>query len=143
MYDADFRIIKHFKQNEITDTGATIEDVNFRLIVAYDHLRSMINRPVKFVKNGFTTGNHHSKQHSAGLAGDCIINDKNTDTLQIAQIVECALESGFRGIGIYWNGSMYSYHLDLRDKYSFWTGIKNNPGDEWKYDTLFVDPAKL
>ena len=44
-----------------------------------------------------------------------------------------ALQWGFHGVGVYWNGECYSVHLDKRRDLAMWYAIKKAPGKEWKY----------
>jgi hypothetical protein len=134
--------IKYFTPTEITDTGAALEDVQAALIVRYDYFRKLLGRAVCFCPNGLTTGNHKSPLHPAGEAGDASFREKD-GPVNVTNVVKAALQAGFRGIGVYYNGTAYSIHLDLRSEYGFWTGFKGHRESTWNFRSLIVDPATL
>jgi hypothetical protein len=138
-----FNLIHHFTAGEVEATGARISDVNFRLLLAYDTYRGILGVPVQFVKDGIITGEHAKNPgpHKDGIAGDsCFLKS----TPAIETIFRAGLQSGFRGIGIYWNGKAYSVHLDLREQFAFWSATKKKDGS-WNYGKLLnlIDPRKL
>ena len=140
---SDFTVhgIVDFSPSEIEATGAKLTDIKLPLMVAFQRFRSLMGRRVKLIFNGLTTGHHKSPLHPGGLAGDFYF-DPREGPVKILLVFKAALEAGFKGIGVYWNGKSYSFHFDLRPKYAFWCGTKK-PGQEWDYDKLIVDPKDL
>jgi hypothetical protein len=134
----EFKLIKHFKPEEITKTGCTLESVSYELIMAYDAFRDKLGHPVCFVKNGFTTGDHKSKYHKSGEAGDSTIRCVSN----FQKIFKCALDAGFKGIGFYYNHNTasFSFHFDIGKDYRFWKGIKNVGSQVWEYSDLILGP---
>ena len=132
----EFKLIKHFRPEEITATGARLSGVQLELLLKYDEFRDGIGLPVFFVPNGLTTGDHKSPYHKAGLAGDCIIKG----AINHQTVFRTALNCGFKGIGFYWNGKLFSFHLDIGDDYRFWKGIKTGTQKTWAYSELVRPP---
>ena len=130
----DFVNIKYFTSNEIEATGANIKDVQYELIHSLDRLRVLIGKPIKLQFNGLTTGKHKAKEHPNGLACDIYIIDLSAE--DAVKVSLMAASVGFRGIGIYWNGKMWSFHLDLRKTFTTWYGGKPLPGYSWNYKEL-------
>ncbi len=130
----EFRLIKHFKPEEVEKTGCTLDSVNFKLLETYDNFRDMLGLPVSFVKNGFTTGDHKSPYHKAGKAGDCAISGK----YNFQTVFKCALKAGFKGIGFYKNenNNSYSFHFDIGNDYALWKGRKKVGSQVWEYSDL-------
>jgi len=142
MKEDDFKAIPFFPEKEICATGARLEDVQLETIQALQVWRVMINRTVHLQFNGLTSGEHKAIQHSRGLAVDCFLSQKEggTNDFRVMSIHAMqALEAGFKGIGIYWNGLMYSYHFDL-GPYRFWSASKKQGENAWNYKTLLCDP---
>ena len=49
------------------------------------------------------------------------------------------LRAGFRGIGFYKNErGVFSYHLDIRHKHTFWRGYKEDGRRSWTYGDLVI-----
>lgn len=134
MQARDFEQVKYFTQQEIESTGANIDDVQYVLIEKLSELREAIDRPIKLQKNGITSGKHSAIEHKAGLAIDFYIADLND--YDVVKVILIASEIGFKGIGVYWNGRMWSFHLDLRPELKTWLGTKNEPGYAWEYKQL-------
>ncbi|GEM_PF-2089285 len=136
--------IKHFTAEEIEATGADIAKVQLSLVVAMDRFRGYLGRPFNLIKDGMTTGKHKAPEHPSGLAVDGFVPglDGITSPITAEDVLKCAVKAGFHGIGIYWNGLIYSFHLDLRPEYSFWTGTKKPGGGSWEYGKLIIDPRK-
>ena len=102
--------------------------------------RVIIDRRVGLLLNGMTTGDHKAPEHPAGLAVDGYFFPAD-GAVEVGDIVKAALEAGFHGIGVYWNGVQFSFHLDLRPTYNFWYGSKEAPGvGSWKFSSLFITP---
>ena len=112
-----------FTKKEIEDTGASIESIDkhsFRKLIL---LRKTLNKPIKLLYNGMTTGRHKSKGHPLGKAYDITTGEED-----YYKVFKCAIDAGFKKIGVYWNGSAYSYHLEDAEKCSFWSGTKEKFG---------------
>lgn len=139
MLEENFSEIKYFTADEIKKTGADIKDVQLKTIMAIDQYRKFIGQPVYLADNGITSGGHKAEEHPKGLAIDNYVKREITAD----QAVKCALMAGFRGIGVYWNGIMYSFHFDLREKFEFWTGKKVLGGPSWTYGRLIIDPRHM
>ena len=80
-----------------------------------------------------------------GMAVDIAFREED-GAVDIQEIFICALQAGYTGIGIYWNGIAWSFHFDLRPIYAFWTAVKGHREIAWIYrpllsqnpDNLFV-----
>jgi len=105
--------LKYFTYEEMTATGADIDDVKAVLMLSLDHFRKNIGTPVKLLKNGLTTGKHaKNSQHYLGGAADVYFRmwPKTLNT-----VVELAADAGFSGICLNGtNGKYVTIHLDLR-----------------------------
>lgn len=135
--------IKYFTPEEFESTGAILDHVQLQLALAMDRFRGYMGRPFALIKHGMTTGKHKAPEHATGLAVDGYVPrlDDPHDNIKAEDVFKDALLAGFRGIGVYWNGRIYSFHLDLRPDFSFWTGNKPSPGaGDWKYGKLVNDP---
>ncbi len=126
---------------DITGTGAALDSVNLFLILKVDEFAKRCPYPVVLLPNGLTTGIHRSTWHPRGLAVDLAF-DVDPATVKIYDLWKLAIECGFTGVGVYWNGTAYSMHLDLRPHVAFWSGRKAQRG-RWNYGGVFQDPAKL
>ena len=133
--------IIHFSALEVEATGASLADVQVRLMISLQAFRVILDRRVGLVFNGMTTGSHKALEHTAGLAVDGYLYPGD-GPVAVGDIVKAALTAGFHGIGIYWNGKQFSFHLDLRQDYAFWSGIKSSPQAPggWVFDSLFFMP---
>lgn len=132
--------ISNFTPEEIENTGAKLQDVKILLMCALQQVRTGIGRKVRLLYNGLTTGNHKAKEHPEGKAVDFYLDvgDGPINSFTIILVVIHAIRSGFNGIGIYWNGTTYSFHLDLRpiECFALWVGFKNKRSEGWKYITI-------
>jgi len=135
----DFHYIKHFTAKEVKATGADITDVKFELMMALEKLRIILGRPMILLKNGLTTGSHKSPTHPQGQACDFYFTNSH-GAVFVNAVFKSIIKAGFKGVGIYWNGNLYSFHVDRREEYSFWSATKPEPGNPWKYGPLIVDP---
>lgn len=142
--DFETHLIENFTAKEVTDTGAALGDVQLNLMIALQRFRSLIKRRVKLIVNGMTTGKHKAIWHPQGLAADIYLLPED-GIVPINHIFKSALAAGFKGIGIYYNGVMYSFHLDLRLDLDWWGGYKNPKKGikDWKYYPLINDPSKF
>lgn len=136
----DFRL-RHVTARAVLDTGAPLDSVNLFLAIRADRFIGETGLPFVFMKNGLTTGIHRASWHPRGLAVDGAF-DCDQDRVRIYDVWKTAIECGFRGIGLYWNGTAYSLHLDLRPDLSFWGGAKRDRNDAWEYFSVFRDPRE-
>jgi hypothetical protein len=136
MTKSNFSMIKHFTEKEIKATGAEIADVDFFTIKKIDWVRMRCGLPITLPKNGITSGKHRSFYHKAGKAVDFYLIQE----IHFRQVIKFMLEAGFTGIGLYWNGKIYSYHGDTGNDYRFWKAIKVKK--EWVYSELIADPRQ-
>ena len=141
MKPEDFKKVRKFTQVEVERTGAKIEDVKAELIFGLDRVRLEVDRRIKPLKNGFTTGKHSSREHPDGKAVDFIFYEKDgvitQDTLYTLH--KAGLDNGFMGFGFYFNGRVWSFHLDRRKVYAAWTGRKSAPGKgSWVYKRMSI-----
>jgi len=142
MRKADFKKhhIDDFTPEEVELTGATLEGIQLRLMVSLQTFRTIMDRRVGLLVNGMTSGGHKAKEHFLGLAVDGFLYP-DEGPMDIDLIFKAALTAGCKGIGIYWNGIQYSFHLDLRPEYGFWSGHKvaKNMVKTWRYVSLLKD----
>lgn len=134
--------IDNFTPGEVEDTGANLADVQLETMIAIQKYRETIRRRVKLAFNGITTGKHKSPLHPGGKAIDSYLLPED-GPIKTLDILKAALKAEFTGIGIYWNGKLYSTHFDLRPNYALWSGIKNFGEKSWDYRSLIVDLTKL
>lgn len=139
--------VTNFTPKEVRATGASLGDVQMWLIKSFQKFRDDLtkrvghNVSVHLLYNGMTTGGHKSKYHPSGEAGDCYLGSE----ISPSDVFKSALNAGFKGVGIYWNGKIYSYHLDIGEDYRFWVGVKDPDGKKksWTFNGLIVDPKHL
>lgn len=136
--------IDNFTSYEVTSTGANLKDVQKETMICAQKFRLYVRRRVKLLHNGITTGNHKAAEHPRGLAIDGYLLPED-GFIDVHLIFKGALEAGFRGIGIYWNQVLYSFHLDLRKIRAHWTGVKDpkKKVHSWRFYSLLNDPAKI
>jgi len=135
--------IRDFTPQEVEDTGARLDDIRVSLMMGLQKYRDYIRRRVGLLKNGFTTGGHKAVWHPRGLAADSFLYPED-GPINVHQIFKGAVSAGFRGIGIYYNGTLYSSHFDLRPNLAYWGAWKNPKKGihEWQWVSLLNDPAK-
>lgn len=124
-----------FSPEEIAKTGARLEDVRLVLFVCLQNFRTALRQNISLLFNGLTTGFHVSPEHPRGEAVDFIISGD----IDIRRVVVLLIRAGFNGIGVYWNGQIYSFHADLRsvERFAIWTGVKDKPGaGPWQMKTI-------
>ena len=141
----ELKLFPKFSAKEITDTGANIAGIDYYSFKCLNSFRIEINRGVYFQEDGINSGAHDSKQHPEGKAFDIYFNEKHGAITYevIKQYFYIALACGFRRIGIYWNGKMYSMHLDTGPEYGFWIAAKGNKIKSWVYKPFLNDPKKI
>ena len=127
--------IHNFTAAEIEATGASLGDIQVRLMVTLQKLRTLVNRPVHLLYNGMTTGNHKSPFHKKGMASDFWVERSGYQ-----RTMKAMFEAGFTGIGSYWNGTAYSYHGDIGEPMRFWRC--RIWSDRRVYSELFADPKR-
>lgn len=132
--------IKHFTPDEVIKTGADLYHVQRKLISHLDLLRDFIGRSILLLPNGLTTGEHVSPYHRLGLAADIAFLDTQGPVF-IQTVFKLAIRVGFRGIGIYHNGTAYSFHLDLGEDNRYWAKYKRHGEFSFHTIPLIVDPA--
>lgn len=140
--DFDDSNIDNFTPKEIVTSGAELKDVKLETMIRIQKYRILIRRPVYIPENGITSGKHKAPWHPMGLAIDTWLHPKH-GPIKSLDVFKCALEAGFKAIGIYWNGKLWSFHFDLRPNYAFWCGVKKYGDKRWQYHTLINDPSKI
>jgi len=135
----DFLNLRDFSPADVIATGATIESVQADTLYCLQNYATACARVIKLIKNGLTTGSHNAKEHPDGKAVD-FYHSPDVSRADILGVVFKMICAGFNGIGIYFNGTIYSFHGDLRDKPTIWTGTKEKVGDPWKYNNIQLDP---
>lgn len=135
----DFEL-QHVRPKDILGTGAPLDSVNVFLAIKTDRFIERVGLPFQFLHNGLTTGIHRATWHPRGLALDGAFNT-DQDLVKIYDVWKIAIECGFHGIGLYWNGTAYSLHMDLRPRLAFWGGTKV-AGGPWSYFSVFQDPRQ-
>lgn len=138
MKTSDWPKVRHFTAAEIAATGADPKDVDYEAMLMLDRFRGILGCGVYLFAGGVTTGSHKSKGHKEGRAFDCYLKEKRN----FKAVLGAAVKAGFTAIGVYWNGTAYSFHLERDpDQVRLWTGKKKKPGDAWTYGQLLLDPA--
>jgi uncharacterized protein YcbK (DUF882 family) len=140
--DFEWYGITKFTSEEVSNTGADVGIVKLALMQALQKFRmdERINRVVVLLPGGMTSGAHQAPEHARGEAAD--ISFRITQTPPITDVVNAAHQAGFRGIGVYHNGSAYSFHLDVGETYRSWSAFKRHGDTRWTYGPMFVDPAE-
>lgn len=131
-----------FSPEEIENTGAELQDVQLITIYKLQKFRLLENRPISLLPGGLTTGNHKSPEHYRGKAVDIAIPG-NQENVNVSQVFKNALQAGFKGFGVYHNGTAYSFHLHIGKKFAFWLGYKKHREKDWKYKSLIIDPKEF
>ncbi len=135
--------INKFTPEEIERTGAKLSDVKVDTMIRLNKFRIISGRRVYLVLNGLTTGNHKSPEHPDGKAVDGYYHPADGD-VDYKSIFYKGLESGFKGIGIYYNkeNDLYTFHLDT-GRFRCWGAYKEKKHLKWNYFSLLVDPKSL
>lgn len=147
----EIRLLNNFTEREITKTGARLKDVKFGTMYTLQTVRTKIDRRIKLVKNGITTGKHSADEHPNGKAIDFHLDDRDgIVTFRIAvKVLYAMFEAGFKGIGLYHNGNIYSFHGHIGSTYRTWSTrkVRVRKGKTyryiWQYSALFTDPQLI
>lgn len=136
--------IINFTPQEIYRTGASLDDIKIELLIKLQKYRSLICRRVNIVFNGLTTGKHKSPEHSGGIASD-IYHQPTEGIIDFKKCYYTSLESGFTGIGVYYNEqlNLYLFHMDCGPRFRSWSAYKKKKHEKWKYKSLLRDPKNL
>lgn len=127
----------YFTFDELEATGADLTKIKVGLMVSLMSYRAAVGEPVHLIKDGLTSGKHEPNSlHYQGCAVDFFVRSRK---ISIDHHVSLLLQAGFRGIGVYYNGKIITFHADLRSKFTFWSGVKTVAGAPWKYGGL-IDP---
>jgi len=119
-------VVAFYKKKGFSEDGAYLEirKISFNAMKKVQAFRTRINRSVHF--NSITEGKHSkNSQHPLGKAFDLRIGGRGN--IKWNDMVEAAIEVGFKGIGFYpwWNTP--GLHLDDRDG-SFQMWIRDESG---------------
>ena len=129
--------ITDFTPREVSAVGSHIKDLQLSLMVAAQRFREDLDRRVKILS--LTGGGHVAgSYHYMGRAMDVFLYAKDGEIL-IGDVFKAALNAGFNGVGIYWNGKCWSFHLDVRSKLGFWSAYKKKDERKWTYIPLTLD----
>jgi len=144
MFVEDFSVhdIAVCTPNDIEATGANLKDVELETILLLNQYYLLVKRKIVLLPNGLTSGKHMSINHPRGRAVDIAFADTE-GPLNIYKAWKKAIQAGWTGIGIYWNGTAYSMHLDRRKDVAFWAGTKAHREKNWRYVSVFQDPKNL
>lgn len=142
--DFDKYEIFNFTPEEVRETGSRLRDVRKETIISIQKFRTYIRRRVGLLHNGITTGLHKAPWHPLGLAIDGFLYPED-GRQDIHIIFKGSLQSGFKGVGLYWNQKQYSFHFDHRPNYAQWLGIKDESRNinTWQFFSLLRDPARI
>lgn len=144
MIPSDFEhySIDNFSRQEIEETGASINDVNLFLMQSMQSLRDDLGRVIVLLYGGLTTGHHASYQHPNGTACDFCLREGDGD-ISISSIHYAVQRAGFKAFGVYWNGTAFSFHVDLGPNIRSWLWWKRHRENKWKKETLYRNPILL
>ncbi|MBC7959223.1 MAG: DUF882 domain-containing protein [Vallitaleaceae bacterium] len=134
--NGEMKFSKHFKAKEFIETQGydakllTNElTIAYELPIALEKLMELLKLTVLTISSGYRTlaqendlGRRgyltvgENSQHVKGTAVDCPLRHFSKYTVQ--QVVDAAIQSGFKGIGVY----NWGYHFDVRvaQKVAFW-----------------------
>ena len=140
---ADYDRLPNFTAQEVVNTGGDPERMECAQMVGIQRVRTIINRRIKLLHNGMNSGVHTSKLnvHEKGRASDFELSTKDgaIDQAAIYAVFTAAITCGFNGIGVYFNGVGWSFHLDRREVAAFWIGRKAKPGAKgWTYRRMQI-----
>ena len=138
--------INDFTETEIETTNASLESVKMNTLIAVQCFRNIINVPFFLVENGLTTGDHQSETHPRGEAIDGFIDPKvDVDAKFFKKCYYAAIDSGFRGIGSYYNKetNITGFHLDIGLRIRRWKAVKLKRGMNWLYKEFSCNHKEL
>ncbi len=144
MHIADFddENISCCTAEQIEATGAELSDVNCETILSLDQFARIAEVHVDLLCNGLTSGVHDSREHAEGLAVDFVVRLSQGTRPDVRHYVPILYNVGFRGVGVYWNGTAYSFHADIGDTFRQWAWEKRPGQTGWMKRALIVDPAE-
>lgn len=142
MTQEEAKSLVHFTAEEIESTGAKLADVKYLLFQRMDKFREDIKRSVHPLHNGITTGSHKSAEHPDGRACDFYL-DAADGPVDAYYTYKRLIDAGFNRIGVYYNGSVWSFHAAYGPRSGFWSGRKKARGTPWVYDKLRFDLPDL
>ena len=132
----------YFSQEEIKSTGAKIEDIQPELFKKLLVFRKDIDRSIRLLHGGITTGSHKSAEHPEGRACDFCLEAAD-GPVDAYYIYKRLIDAGFNRIGVYFNGTTWSFHAAYGPRSGFWSGRKKARGTPWVYDKLRFDLPEL
>ena len=138
---ADYVDLQNFTAQEVMDTGGNPETMERGQMVGMQNLRSMIGRRIVLLHGGMNSGEHTAAEHPEGRASDFILDPKDGPINQavIYKVFTSAIACGFKGIGVYFNGVCWSFHVDSGQDVAFWIGRKSTPNAEgWTYRRMQI-----
>lgn len=126
----------HFSQKELTQDGTALKLIPLQLMQKFEDFRIKLNKRIKILCIG---GGKHlpNSMHNTCEAIDFYIFPQDGNVSN-QNIIELAIDSKFKGVGVYWNGTINSYHLDTRDECQLWSGVKSS-GNSWKYGSIIKE----
>lgn len=137
MIKQDWKEIKHFDESEISRANSEPIEVDFHSMKCLDNLANYFkmkygkNVYFRILWNGITGGIHASIEHSKGKAFDIVVDNRTGENISTKEIIQAAYHFGFRGVGCYWNGSVYSFHFDTGERFRSWMWKKRWFRDKW------------
>lgn len=148
MHLVDFEIhdIRDFKPYEVTRVGSKLAQIQLKLMVQAQMMRDVLGRRVRIIC--LTRGKHKPKSyHYDGRAMDFVLYVED-GAISISDVFKAAIKAGFCGVGIYWNGVAWSFHVDTRPEYGFWCAYKKQLSKKrrattWTYIALTLDADYL
>jgi hypothetical protein len=144
MTDQELSTIKHFSKKEIENSGGNVFGLNYDLFIKLDKLRDVLGWPMKIPTGGLNSGKHISNTDVHALGEACDFFRADGLPVDYTVVFRAAVQVDFNGIGIYWNGYIYSFHVDVRNYQAYWYGVHQAGATEWIYKEFkIVDPKGL
>ena len=133
--------IVSFTPAEVRSVGSKVADLDLSLMVCAQKMRDELERRMKVLS--LTGGTHKpGSEHYQGRALDFTLYPEDGPVL-ISDVYKAALVANFTGVGIYWNGAAWSFHVDVRSHFAFWSAVKNKRASNWSYLPLTLDESYL
>lgn len=130
------------KEKDIVDNHGTVEGMDYQTLLNFDNLCLNLQDygcKAIILDNGLNSGDHVSESHKKGEAIDFTI-DKD---ILLFTIIVLMVRAGFNGIGVYYNGNVYSFHGDI-GSIRQWVGFKKKGEKQWHpYLNLVNDPKQF